>query len=46
VSSHLDDQAYAETLLKDKIPPYGSYSLYRALALMATQGTAYKGPSP
>jgi len=39
-------QAYAETLLKDESPLYNSYSLYRALALTVTWGTAYRGPSP
>jgi len=32
--SQPDCQAYAETLLKDGSPPYGSYSLYKTLALM------------
>jgi len=35
-----------QTLLKDENPPYGSYSLYRALALTATRETVYGGLSP
>ena len=33
MGSQLNDQVYKETLLKDESLPYGSYSLYRALAL-------------
>jgi len=43
--SHLDGQAYVETLLKDKSPPCGSYS-YHALVLMAPRGIAIAGPRP
>jgi len=43
--SYPDGQAYMEALLKDESPPYGLYSLYRALDLMSTQGTTYIRPS-
>ena len=41
LSSHPDDQAYSETLLKDESPPFGFCGLYRVLVLTVTWGTAY-----